>query len=87
MPTYGGGEGCKRCGESVFHGEEKLYANFKYHPKCYACKVCGKKLDSVNIKGHEKEIYCGVCYGTEGFGVQGYGYGVGAGTLQSNVTK
>ena len=44
---------------------------------------CGKSCDSTNAADHEGELYCKACHG-KNFGTKGFGYGLGAGTLQMN---
>ena len=52
-----------------------------YFQRCLRCAKCGKSLDSTTLNEHEEEIYCKACYG-KCFGPKGFGYGIGAGTLQ-----
>uniref|UniRef100_A0A915IQR0 LIM zinc-binding domain-containing protein n=1 Tax=Romanomermis culicivorax TaxID=13658 RepID=A0A915IQR0_ROMCU len=48
---------------------------------CFACADCNKKLESTSLCDKDGEIFCKTCYGRK-FGPKGYGYGIGAGTLQ-----
>lgn len=78
------GEGCPRCGGYVYAAEQMLALGKGWHRECFKCADCAKRLDSVNCcEGPDKDIYCKVCYGKE-FGPKGYGYGLGAGALQSD---
>jgi len=80
-PKYGGGKPCKRCSKSVYSAEERKDSEGGFwHKECFACKECGKKLDSTTLNMHEAEIYCKPCYGKQ-YGPKGYGYGGGAGAL------
>ncbi|XP_076035485.1 muscle LIM protein Mlp84B-like isoform X10 [Oratosquilla oratoria] len=82
-PKAAPGEGCPRCGGKVFAAELMLAKGRGYHKTCFNCKTCRKPLDSViHCDGPDKEVYCKVCYNKK-FGPKGYGYGLGAGTLQS----
>ncbi|KAG4074923.1 hypothetical protein HA402_009348 [Bradysia odoriphaga] len=79
------GEGCPRCGGCVYAAEQMLARGRTFHKECFKCGACRKPLDSVNCcEGPDKDIYCKVCYG-KAFGPHGYGYGKGAGTLQSDT--
>ncbi|XP_060877324.1 muscle LIM protein Mlp84B-like isoform X2 [Metopolophium dirhodum] len=78
------GEGCPRCGGFVYMAEQMLAKGRSWHRECFKCATCTKRLDSVNCcEGSDKDIYCKVCYGKK-FGPKGYGYGQGAGALQSD---
>lgn len=72
---------CPRCTKQVFIAEKKQAAGKSYHLSCFTCLMCNKKLDSSILTEKEGEIYCKACYG-KNFAPKGYGYGVGAGTLQ-----
>ncbi|XP_023947320.1 muscle LIM protein Mlp84B isoform X2 [Bicyclus anynana] len=79
------GEGCPRCGGYVYAAEQMLARGRGYHRRCFNCNTCHKPLDStIHCDGPDKEIYCRVCYGKK-FGPKGYGYGKGAGVLQSDT--
>ncbi|XP_021184617.1 muscle LIM protein Mlp84B isoform X5 [Helicoverpa armigera] len=78
------GEGCPRCGGYVYAAEQMLARGRAWHKECFKCGDCLKRLDSTNCcEGPDKDIYCKVCYGKK-FGPKGYGYGKGAGVLQSD---
>ncbi|CAG9563068.1 unnamed protein product [Danaus chrysippus] len=78
------GEGCPRCGGCVYAAEQMLARGRAWHKECFKCGDCQKRLDSTNCcEGSDKDIYCKVCYGKK-FGPKGYGYGKGAGVLQSD---
>ncbi len=52
-----------------------------WHRRCFACGECSRHLDSTTVNdGPDGNIYCKGCYGAR-FGVRGYGFGAGAGTL------
>ncbi|CAL8115876.1 unnamed protein product [Orchesella dallaii] len=78
------GEGCPRCGGAVFAAELMLAKGRNWHKACFKCKTCNKSLDSTTHNdGPDRDIYCKVCYGKQ-FGPKGYGFGQGAGILQSD---
>ncbi|CAK1551805.1 unnamed protein product [Leptosia nina] len=78
------GQGCPRCGGYVYAAEQMLARGKAWHKECFKCGDCLKRLDSTNCcEGPDKDIYCKVCYGKK-FGPKGYGYGKGAGVLQSD---
>ncbi|KAI5636692.1 LIM domain-containing protein [Phthorimaea operculella] len=78
------GQGCPRCGGYVYAAEQMLARGKAWHKECYKCGECMKRLDSTNCcEGPDKDIYCKVCYAKK-FGPKGYGYGKGAGVLQSD---
>ncbi|KAI9552806.1 hypothetical protein GHT06_020686 [Daphnia sinensis] len=85
VPQAPAGEGCPRCGGYVYEAERMLAGGRSWHKKCYKCKDCRKHLDSTNCcEAPDKEIYCKLCYGKK-FGPSGYGFGQGAGILQSDA--
>ena len=54
-----------------------------WHRRCFKCANCSKHLDSFLVNdGMDGEIYCKSCHAGK-FGMTGYGYGQGAGTLLS----
>ncbi|EFX75802.1 hypothetical protein DAPPUDRAFT_306648 [Daphnia pulex] len=69
------GQGCPRCGGSVFAAELMLSKGQEWHKKCFSCGDCHRPLDSVlACDGPNKDIYCKACYGKR-FGPKGFGYG------------
>ena len=45
---------CKRCAKSVYQAEERKDSDGGFwHARCFACKECGKKLDSTTLNMHE----------------------------------
>jgi len=83
-PKFGGADLCRRCGKAVYIAEKMLGGGGIYHKTCFSCNGCKKRLESTNVTEHEGQIYCKSCYGRN-FGPKGYGYGVGAGTLQTEA--
>jgi len=81
FPKWGGAEICPRCQKSVFIAELMRGAGQAWHKGCFLCYACSKRIDSSNMCERESEIYCRACYG-KNFGPKGFGYGIGAGTLQ-----
>jgi len=79
-----GEEGCKRCGYKVFDAEKLMAAGRNWHRRCFSCSNCSKHLDSFLVNdGIDGEIYCKSCHSGK-FGLTGYGFGQGAGTLLSD---
>lgn len=77
------GKGCPRCGGEVFHAELMFSKDKKYHKKCFTCKSCTRPLDSMlACDAPNGDIYCKGCY-AKTFGAKGYGFGCGAGFLQT----
>lgn len=74
---------CPVCKERVYFAEEVKASGKSFHKKCFRCKECGKSLDSVNFTEHGDNIFCKNCHGKK-FGTAGYGYGIGAGVLQTD---
>lgn len=72
-PKFGGAsEKCPRCTKAVYHAERGCsIGGSVFHKRCSRCKECGKGLDSLTLKDHGGEIYCGSChqrlYGPKGF--------------------
>ncbi|XP_023666772.2 cysteine and glycine-rich protein 2-like isoform X2 [Paramormyrops kingsleyae] len=83
MPNWGGGNKCTACQGMVYHAEEVQCDGKSFHRCCFLCMVCRKGLDSTTLAIHHKEIYCKSCYGKK-YGPKGYGYGQGAGTLNTD---
>ncbi|XP_048865373.1 cysteine and glycine-rich protein 2-like isoform X1 [Brienomyrus brachyistius] len=83
MPNWGGGNKCTACQGVVYHAEEVQCDGKSFHRCCFLCMVCRKGLDSTTLAIHHKEIYCKSCYRKK-YGPKGYGYGQGAGTLNTD---
>jgi len=76
--------GCKRCGYRVYDAEKMMAAGRNWHKRCFSCFVCKRHLDSTTVNdGPDGEIYCRSCHSGK-FGLKGYGFGQGAGTLISD---
>ncbi|XP_023345864.1 cysteine and glycine-rich protein 1 [Eurytemora carolleeae] len=82
-PKWGGADICPRCEKSVFIAELMRGAGKAWHKSCFTCQLCNKRVDSSMLCEREGEIYCKSCYGRN-FGPKGVGFGIGAGTLQTN---
>ncbi|XP_008217429.1 LIM domain and actin-binding protein 1-like isoform X2 [Nasonia vitripennis] len=80
--NLGGGMNCRRCERKVYHAEMQLVSGEAYHRICFSCFCCRKPLEPFTYEEHCREIFCKQCY-TRNFGPQGYGYGTGAGVLQT----
>lgn len=77
-------KGCLRCGHSVYEAEKLIAAGRDWHKRCFTCSVCNRHLDSTTVNdGPDGDIYCRTCYASK-FGMKGYGFGQGAGTLMSD---
>jgi len=69
------GQGCPRCGGSVFAAEQMLSKGREWHKLCFNCADCHRPLDSVlACDGPNGEIYCKADYGKR-YGPKGFGYG------------
>jgi len=80
----GGNEGCKRCAYRVYDAEKLMAAGRDWHKRCFCCNACKRHLDSTTVNdGPDGEIYCRGCHSGK-FGLKGYGFGQGAGTLLSD---
>ncbi|KAL5288122.1 CSRP1 family protein [Megaselia abdita] len=80
------GEGCPRCGGFVYAAEQMLARGRMWHKECFKCGQCSKGLDSISCsEAPDGFIYCKLCYSKK-FGPKGYGFGLGGGTLQSDIT-
>ncbi|KAH0953059.1 hypothetical protein HN011_002037 [Eciton burchellii] len=79
---FGGGLDCRRCGRKVYRAEMQIVSGVPYHSICFSCFCCRKPLEPLTYQENCGEIYCKQCY-VRNFGPQGYGYGVGAGVLQT----
>jgi len=78
------GTGCPRCGYQVFDAEKLMAAGRNWHKRCFNCANCNRHLDSTTVNdGPDGEIYCRGCHSGK-FGLTGYGFGQGAGTLLSD---
>ncbi|CAG0924179.1 unnamed protein product, partial [Notodromas monacha] len=81
-----GNERCPRCGDRVYHAEQRVAEGRRYHPTCYTCRVCGCSLNATNVASSPDEIYCTTCYGRVR-GPRGYGFGLGKGVLSMTLTS
>ncbi|XP_050486023.1 keratin-associated protein 5-5-like isoform X2 [Bombus huntii] len=79
---FGGGLDCQRCGRKVYQAEMQIVSGIPFHNTCFSCYCCRKPLEPLTYQENCGEIYCKQCY-VRNFGPQGYGYGVGPGTLQT----
>jgi len=80
--SYGGTEVCRRCSKAVYMAERMIGAGSAWHKiTCFTCLACKRRLESTSLCEKDGEIYCKTCYGKQ-WGPKGYGYGMGAGTLQ-----
>lgn len=46
----GGGKPCTKCGKTVHVGEQVKFEGGIYHPACFTCKQCHKKLNTSEAK-------------------------------------
>lgn len=82
--TFGGSDKCARCIKPVYAAEKVFAAGKPFHKLCFSCSTCKKLLSSMNCcDNSESEIFCKGCYGKQ-YGPKGVGFGLGAGTMQSN---
>lgn len=78
------GKGCLRCGYAVFEAEKLIAAQRSWHKRCFTCASCNRHLDSTTVNdGPDGDIYCKTDYASK-FGMKGYGFGQGAGTLMTD---
>jgi len=82
-PRWGGGNICPKCSKAVYFAEQLKAAYQVWHKGCFTCNTCNKGLDTSTVCDNADKLYCRPCYGRN-FGPKGVGYGVGAGTLQTN---
>jgi len=75
---------CPACTKAVFAAEEKIAGGHKWHKSCFKCNICNKRLDSTLCNENEGKIYCKTCYSRK-LGPKGYGFGQGAGTLNTDA--
>ncbi|KAI9348290.1 hypothetical protein DFJ73DRAFT_835541 [Zopfochytrium polystomum] len=81
------GGGCPKCGKQVYFAEQVVGpGGKKYHRQCFRCSSCGKGLDSTTLTEKDQEMFCKACYGKK-FGPKGYGFGGGAGVLNTEGTN
>ncbi|XP_033221472.1 cysteine and glycine-rich protein 2-like [Belonocnema kinseyi] len=73
---------CQRCERKVYHAEKQVASGVPFHNICFSCFCCRKPLESLTYQENCGEIYWKQYYG-QNFGPQGYGYGIGAGALQT----
>ena len=75
---------CAKCQKSVYAAEEVRAANKTFHKLCFKCTSCNKLLETNILTEHQGDLYCRSCY-AKNYGPKGYGYGIGAGTLSSDI--
>jgi len=79
-----GEDACRRCNYRVYDAEKLMAAGRVWHRRCFCCVKCKRHLDSTTVNdGTDGEIYCRSCHSGK-FGLKGYGFGQGAGTLLSD---
>jgi len=76
-PTFGAGEKCAKCNQSVFAAEKVTAAGRSFHESCFVCEGCSTRLNSLELTDKDGKLYCGACY-SRFHGPKGYGYGGGA---------
>ncbi|GAB5372565.1 hypothetical protein AAMO2058_001676600 [Amorphochlora amoebiformis] len=86
MNKLGKAPKCPRCTKAVYFAEQKVVFEQPWHRLCFTCKECKKSLSS-NFRDHSegggvREVYCPTCYNKH-FAPKGYGFGVGAGILNT----
>lgn len=66
----GGGLKCIACDKTVYAAEAVSFEKQHYHPECFKCKKCSKKLKLAQADGHKVEdgwdVYCTGCFREEG---------------------
>ncbi|VDD77524.1 unnamed protein product [Mesocestoides corti] len=77
---------CGSCEKPVYAAEERRFGDVAYHKQCFKCSMCNKPVDSTTGAQHERTLYCKTCHGRE-FGPKGYGFGQGAGVLNTEKAK
>jgi len=76
---------CRRCGRTVYFAEQARAAGGVWHKTtCFTCALCTKRVEPGKLCEKGNEIICKTCYGRH-FGPKGYGVGVGAGTLHTEL--
>jgi len=53
----GGGGKCTACQKDIFSKPIKV-DNKNYHPNCFVCCICNKKLLLENYKKNQDKFYC-----------------------------
>ncbi|CAF3534903.1 unnamed protein product [Rotaria sp. Silwood1] len=74
---------CAFCNKNVFPAEEVIGAGQKFHKFCLKCTSCNTLLNSSNLNGHDKKIYCITCYRRQ-FGSRTISHDLGT-TLSVNI--
>jgi len=61
----GGGTPCHYCQKMVYKGETLSYEKHIYHPKCFMCTDCNKKMDNKDAGGlFGSQVKCSKCWKT-----------------------
>lgn len=74
---------CPKCSKSVYFAEEVKGLGQSWHKPCFVCSGCKKSLTPGKISDNEGHPFCNPCYSKQ-FGPKGYGYGGGAGVLNTH---
>ncbi len=77
---------CWKCAKSLGVAEMVKVLDKKWHKTCFRCESCAKVLSIGSHLEHAGEPYCKSCY-QRSFAPKGYGYGVGAGIMQSSSDR
>lgn len=46
---------CKTCEKTVYPAEALLYETFHYHPLCFKCTHCDKRIENINQAQHNRK--------------------------------
>lgn len=60
----GGGTKCVKCNKTVYDAEKIQYEGKAFHPKCFTCEKCDKKLTPSSAEYHKgnDSIHCKACF-------------------------
>jgi hypothetical protein len=53
IPGRGVHDGCPRCGGKVFEAEKVAFADRLFHHRCFACRVCDRRVDALTAVSHQ----------------------------------
>lgn len=63
----GGGKKCAKCGKTVYNAEQVCFEKQVYHPACFTCDDCNKKVTPSGANLFDNRIVCNKCWGTGGY--------------------
>ena len=53
---------CPKCLKNVAFAEKVIALNEIWHPQCFICENCNKRLSSSTVSDHDGKPFCSNCH-------------------------